>query len=138
MKTPKVTLWRRYEIEAAHQLTAGVSEGHQCRRLHGHRYVITIGIEGDIDPATGMLIEYADLDTQVRPTLRHIDHYSLNTLRERHSTALAEAVSVNPTVELLCAWLVDALGYLRDDRGHLRLVGVRVEEDSRASVEWRA
>lgn len=133
----RLTLWRRYEIESAHQLTAGVPEGHKCRRLHGHRYIVTLGVEGDIIADTGMLIEYTDLDTQVLPVLKRIDHYSINTLRERDSTAAAEAVSENPTVELICAWLVDALGFLRQER-QLRLVAVKVEEDSAASVEWRA
>lgn len=131
-------LWRRYELEAAHQLTDGVPVGHQCRRLHGHRYVIHIGIEGEIQP-NGMLLEYADLDTQVWPVLRRCDHYSLNTIAERHSGPIAVAFGHNPTVELFCAWIVNALGFLSPtERGLFRLVGVKVEEDSRASVEWRA
>ena len=137
MEPVEITLWRRYEIEAAHQLTDGVPEGHRCRRLHGHRYVVHVGIRGRIRP-NGMLIEYADLDTQVWPILKRCDHYSLNTLSERHSGPLADACSANPTVELLCAWLVDALGFLRNPTALFQLAGVRIEEDSRASVEWLA
>lgn len=135
----EITLWRRYEIEAAHQLAAGVPEGHKCRRLHGHRYVITLGLRGPVNPETGMVLEYADFDSQVWPILKRIDHYSLNTLNERHSTSAAQAVSDNPTVELLCVWLVEALGFLRPHSRDLgfRLVGVRIEEDSRSSVEWK-
>lgn len=134
----KLILWRRYEIEAAHQLTDGVPEGHRCRRLHGHRYIVQIGIEGNVQP-NGMLIEYADLDTQVWPVLKRCDHYSLNTLTERHSGPMTEAFAANPTVELFCAWLVTALGFLSPtEGGAFRLAGIKVEEDSRASVEWRA
>jgi hypothetical protein len=84
-----------------------------------------------------MLIESGNLDTQVRPILNRADHHSFNTLNERHSTAAAKAVSENPTVELICAWLVDALGFLRQDTNRLRLTCVRVEADSEISVEWR-
>ena len=73
-------LERRYHAEAAHQLSAGVPEGHPCRRLHGHRYIITVTIIGDVNPETGMLLEYADIDARVAGVLGFVDHRFTNML----------------------------------------------------------
>lgn len=72
----------RYEAQAAHQLSAGVPDGHPCRRLHGHRYNITVTIGGSVDPATGMILEYADIDRRVHEVLRFVDHNFINFLGE--------------------------------------------------------
>jgi 6-pyruvoyl-tetrahydropterin synthase len=126
-------LERRYEAEAAHQLSAGVPEGHPCRRLHGHRYVFTVIIGGDVHPDTGMILEYADVDARVMGVLGFIDHRFTNMLgfearvvTSGHSDLpvitsdpipglrlveeeLAEKVRENSTVENLGAWFVAEL-----------------------------
>jgi 6-pyruvoyl-tetrahydropterin synthase len=125
----------RYEAQAAHQLSAGVPEGHPCRRLHGHRYNITVAISGDVDPATGMLLEYADIDRRVHEVLRFVDHNFINNLGEdTHVTTdpttpfeivvrapilgvtlreekLAAKVRENSTVEYLADWFIAELAH---------------------------
>ena len=56
-------LERTYEAEAAHQLSAGVPDGHPCKRLHGHRYIFTVTIIGDVD-----LDSVKDVASYVTPT----------------------------------------------------------------------
>lgn len=132
-----LTIVRRYEAEVAHRLTAGVPVGHKCRRLHGHRYVIEIAVSGRLD-AAGMIFEYAELDSTIKPILRLLDHNDANTLNERCSTAEAAAYAINPTVELLAEWLAARLRLvksIRQEQG-LRLERIRIEEDSRSYVEW--
>jgi 6-pyruvoyl-tetrahydropterin synthase len=158
-------LERRYEAEAAHQLTAGVPEGHPCRRLHGHRYVITVTIVGDVDPSTGMLLEYAEIDRRVNEALFYVDHRFLNDLggpeqamplrdqfgRDMGTVALpvkepelAAKVRQNSTVENLVTWFIAELKHRfpRTDTqvGVLsflspQVYAVRIEEDSRSAVE---
>ena len=133
-----ISLVRKYELEVAHRLTAGVPEGHKCRRLHGHRYVLTIELGGRPD-ADGMLIEYADLDVCVKPILRLIDHNDLNTLSERCSTQEAADISANPTVERLALWFavrLRGLSSCRQEQG-MKLLGLHIEEDSQSSIQWR-
>jgi 6-pyruvoyl-tetrahydropterin synthase len=90
--------------------------------------------------ADGVLIEYLDLDSVVGPILRMADHYSLNTMNERCSTSEALALSQNPTVERLAAWLGTRLeGLVRSSKAdgqQLRLVRVEVQEDSRSGADW--
>lgn len=135
----QVTLRRKYELECAHQLTGGLPENHRCRRLHGHRYEVQLHVNGIVDE-DGVLIEYADLDSVVWPVLRLADHYSLNTIAERCSTAEAVALGQNPTVERLAVWIGMRLETLvrsaKADGQRLRLIRVEVQEDSRSGADW--
>ena len=63
--------------------------------MHGHSYAVTVLLEGEVDPQTGWLIDFADIDDRVAPVIRMIDHRVLNEI-----DGLA-----NPTSELLAAWL---------------------------------
>lgn len=90
----RISLQRHYRFEAAHFLPA-VPDGHKCKRMHGHTYAITVAIEGEIDPATGWLIDFADIDERVGPIIRQLDHQLLNDI-----TGLN-----NPTCELLAVWI---------------------------------
>jgi 6-pyruvoyltetrahydropterin/6-carboxytetrahydropterin synthase len=87
-------LQRDYRFESAHFLPK-VPPGHKCARMHGHSYAVTVLLEGEVDPQTGWLIDFADIDDRVAPVIRMIDHRVLNEI-----DGLA-----NPTSELLAAWL---------------------------------
>lgn len=133
-----LTISRRYDLEVAHHLTAGVPDGHKCRRLHGHRYELTIWVGGPFGHH-GMLVEYADLDRVVMPVLKLLDHHDANSLSERCSTSEAEWVSANPTVEYLALWLaarlVGIVASAVPDR-KLRLERLRLQEDAQSAAEW--
>lgn len=137
-------LSKRYELPAAHRLTAGVPEKHKCRRLHGHNYYLTIRISGFAAP-DGMLVEYDTIDGIVKPILRLVDHQDLNTLNERCSTKEAEAVAANPTVELLIMWFAERLRLVSSARSSgadkpgeqmLCLHSLKLEEAENVWVEW--
>jgi 6-pyruvoyltetrahydropterin/6-carboxytetrahydropterin synthase len=134
-----ILIRRSYDLEVAHRLTAGVPEGHKCRRPHGHRYQLTIYVEGLLGPAPGMLIEYGDLDRVVVPVLKLLDHHDANTLAERCSTAEATWVSENPTVEMLALWLAARLERLVGSAAvgkTLKLARIELQEDARAGAVW--
>lgn len=134
----------RYRAPAAHRLTAGLPEGHKCRRLHGHNYEITITVIGTMDPATGMLMEFSEVDSRARHVLDHVDHRDLNALGEGATpiveTDLANKVRENPTAEHLARWIC---AELRNFFAGVRKVGgmapqiysVRVEEEPGMAVE---
>jgi 6-pyruvoyl-tetrahydropterin synthase len=153
-------LERKYEAEAAHQLTAGVPEGHPCRRLHGHRYEIWVTIIGDVNPETGMLLEYGEIDARVKEVLDLVDHRFINKLGQTdegwslidsatgvvvvQEPELAAKVRQNSTVENLVAWFKAELSH-RFPRTNLKVgplsfldaqvYSVRIKEDSRSAVE---
>jgi 6-pyruvoyltetrahydropterin/6-carboxytetrahydropterin synthase len=81
-------------FEAAHWLPH-VPEGHRCRRIHGHSYMVTVVVEGPVDPRSGWVVDYATLEAAVKPAVDALDHHLLNEL-----DGLA-----NPTSEAIAMWI---------------------------------
>jgi 6-pyruvoyltetrahydropterin/6-carboxytetrahydropterin synthase len=72
-----VELRKEYRFEAAHYLPR-VPAGHKCARMHGHSYRVELALVGPVDPATGWLIDFGDIDGLWEPIFRQFDHHVLN------------------------------------------------------------
>ena len=94
----RVRLTRDFTFEAAHLLPKA-PEGHKCRRLHGHSFRVEVTVAGEVDPATGWLLDYGAIREQVEPIRRQLDHYYLNEI-----SGLENATSEN-----LARWIWDRL-----------------------------
>ena len=102
---PKVRISRREGFNAAHQLCDPVRSDEENRRLygkyvnlHGHNYVVEVVVTGEIDPATGYLMDLKQLsDLMASQIIERVDHRNLNTdipwLRDRIPTAENLAVA---------------------------------------------
>ena len=106
-----------YKFEAAHSLPK-VPPGHKCARMHGHSYRVTVTVEGEVDPDTGWLIDFADLDAAVRPVIGELDHRVLNDIGGLD----------NPTCEHVARWLWQRV---QPQLGGLAAVTVAETRDSR-------
>lgn len=87
-----------FTFEAAHRLPK-VPATHRCHRMHGHSYRIDIVVEGAVNPETGFVIDFFDLEALFAPLLKQLDHYCLNDI----------AGLENPTVENIAIWLWNKL-----------------------------
>lgn len=95
----RVELTKDYTFEAAHRLPR-VPADHKCARMHGHSYRISVTVAGEVDPAMGWLVDFADITAVVKPLLeRELDHRTLNDVPGLE----------NPTAELLSVWLWERL-----------------------------
>jgi 6-pyruvoyltetrahydropterin/6-carboxytetrahydropterin synthase len=94
----KVSLVHEYHFEAAHRLPK-VPAGHKCSRLHGHSFKILVAIAGEVNPETGWLLDFGELDRLWAPLYEKLDHRYLNEVPGLE----------NPTSEVLAKWLWDAL-----------------------------
>jgi 6-pyruvoyltetrahydropterin/6-carboxytetrahydropterin synthase len=82
-----VLVSRRESFSAAHQLRdPGLSEDEnrrlygKCADLHGHNYVLEVVASGEIDPATGYVIDLKQLsDVICARIIEDVDHRNLNT-----------------------------------------------------------
>jgi 6-pyruvoyltetrahydropterin/6-carboxytetrahydropterin synthase len=130
---------RSYEISAGHHLP--LHEG-KCREPHGHNYVIEVTVEGtqqDSGPATGMVMDFADLDRMSNACLNVLDHQDLNELDATkyltHSGKRHQSLLMPPTAENICEWIFmtieDSVRYY--GVGHL--AKVRVYETRNSYVE---
>ncbi|MGN2246665.1 6-carboxytetrahydropterin synthase QueD [Frateuria sp. GZRR35] len=83
-----------FQIEAAHRLP-NVPPGHKCARLHGHSFRIEIHVEGELDPAMGWVMDFADVKAAFAPLFEQLDHHYLNEIEGLE----------NPTSEMLARWI---------------------------------
>lgn len=116
----QVTLCQKVRIEAAHHLPRA-PEGHKCHRLHGHSYHIQIIVEGEVDPSTGWLIDYAEIRSAFAPLHQQLDHHYLNEV---------EGLD-NPTSENLARWIWERL------ESKIPLAEIRIDETCTSSCVYR-
>ncbi len=82
-----VQIGRRESFNAAHRLyDPGLSDEEnrrvfgKCANLHGHNYVLEVVVGGEIDPASGYVMDLKHLsDVICRRVIRDVDHRNLNT-----------------------------------------------------------
>ena len=91
-------IYREFTFEAAHRLPR-VPDGHKCARLHGHSYKVQVHVRGDVDPATGWVMDFAEIKKAFRPLQDQLDHYYLNEVPGLD----------NPTSENLARWIWERL-----------------------------
>jgi 6-pyruvoyltetrahydropterin/6-carboxytetrahydropterin synthase len=78
---------RREAFNAAHQLRdPGLSDAEnrrlygKCANLHGHNYVLEVVVGGEIDPATGYVLDLKQLSNVIsKRVIEDVDHRNLNT-----------------------------------------------------------
>jgi 6-pyruvoyltetrahydropterin/6-carboxytetrahydropterin synthase len=92
-----------------------------CFRMHGHNYKFFIGLEGEVDQATGMIADFGVIKQVVGDqVLARADHQTLNDFLE------------NPTAENIARWIWEALTPHLDG-----LVEVRLFEIPDSCVTYR-
>jgi 6-pyruvoyltetrahydropterin/6-carboxytetrahydropterin synthase len=82
-----VRVSRRESFNAAHQLyDPRLSDDEnqrlfgKCANLHGHNYVLEVVVAGEIQPATGYVMDLKQLsDVISRRVIQDVDHRNLNT-----------------------------------------------------------
>ena len=94
----KAHLAKALYVEAAHRNPAG---GPRQQRLHGHSYQIELLAEGEVDPALGWVVDYADLKAVFHPLYRQLDHAYLNLL---------PGLEQDATLPALERWIMARLG----------------------------
>lgn len=120
----KALLVRELHFEAAHRLPH-VPPGHKCARMHGHSYKVELSVSGIVNPETGWLIDFAEIDRVWTPVHQLLDHNCLNDI----------AGLENPTSENLARWLWDCI---RPQLPGLTRVTVYEIADARCEYEGAA
>ncbi|MGP8231171.1 MAG: 6-carboxytetrahydropterin synthase QueD [Methylovirgula sp.] len=87
-----------FTFEAAHFLPK-VALTHRCRNLHGHSYRVELTLEGPIDPETGFVIDFFDIEKTFAPLHAQLDHHCLNEI----------AGLENPTAENIAVWIYEKI-----------------------------
>jgi|SRR6056297_3493629 len=122
----KITVVKEFTFDAAHYLPE--YDG-KCKNLHGHTYRLQVGIKGEPDYFTGMVVDFVHLKSVVkRNIVNKLDHQYLNTL-----DTLPYFPFEVPTAETMVHWIVKVLSNYWP---HLSFV--RLYETPTSFAEWRA
>jgi 6-pyruvoyltetrahydropterin/6-carboxytetrahydropterin synthase len=89
---------KSFYFDAAHTLS-GTTLGAIAEEIHGHSFRAEVAVEGQPDPATGMVLDLGKLDEAVRVVRKRLDHKLLNNIN-----ALGK-----PTLENLARYICEEL-----------------------------
>jgi 6-pyruvoyltetrahydropterin/6-carboxytetrahydropterin synthase len=116
-----VDAYCEFFIAAGRRLT-GLPEGHPCARVHGHTFRVRLTVTGSVNPATGFVIDFADVQRAFAPVHEALDHRFLNEVPGLE----------NPTTEHVAAWIWNQV------RGSLPgLSAVEITETGASGVVFR-
>ncbi len=85
-----------FTFEAAHRLP-NVPVTHRCHRMHGHSYRVDLVIEGPVDPVSGFVVDFFEVEAAFAPLLERLDHHTLNGVEGLE----------NPTAEIIARWIFE-------------------------------
>jgi 6-pyruvoyltetrahydropterin/6-carboxytetrahydropterin synthase len=130
----KAHLSRRYHFSASHRLHADAYDSAQNAAVfgkcnnpfgHGHNYTVQVTLSGQVDLATGMVCNLAELDAFAQTNvLARFDHMNLNTL-----DCFANKVSTTENLSI-------EIYRIFQDFTAAHLEGVHVEETSNNSFDY--
>lgn len=139
-------LERRYRFSTAHLYRrTDWSEEENLRRFgkcsfepgHGHNYRLWVVVAGEVDPATGFVVDLGELDALVeREVVGVLDHRHVNEAVGEFAVGPVGGGTRVPSGEELVRWIRGRLeGGLP---GGVRLVGLRLAEDEDLACSWSA
>ncbi len=105
----RVTLFKSVEFSSAHKLynqhlnhELNLRLYGKCTVEHGHNYRLLVGIEGYVNPVTGMIINMTDFKSMIEEHIvKKLDHQNLS-----HVPELKESIT---TLETLVIWIWNQL-----------------------------
>lgn len=109
---------KRFTFDAAHYLDR-LPPDHKCHRMHGHTYEVELVFKGEVNPATGFVLDYADIAAMWAPLHDRLDHRLLNEVKGLEI----------PSTENLARWIGVEILSSRHSAGK-RLSEVRIKESS--------
>jgi len=137
---PTALLTRRVRFAAAHRYRRPEWDDARnaavfglCARpnYHGHSYLCTVSVEGDIDPVTGMVVDLGLLDRVLDEEVRRrFDHRNVNL----DVPEFADGLLV-PTGENLARFVFERVQRRLGDAA--RVVEVTIAEDDTLSATYR-
>ena len=87
-------LRKQFSFDAAHTLEREIGT-ESSRRIHGHSYRGELVLRGEIDPASGMLVDFGHIERVLAGLRDALDHRFLD-----------EVEGLGPaTMENLCRWI---------------------------------
>lgn len=134
-----ISISKVYSFDSAHKLWRddwpedwNVAVFGKCAREHGHTYSLDVTVVGDVDPETGMILNYFVLDDIVKPYVDgYLDHRNLNV---QFPSMLTTAENLVHAIAIAITDLFQADRRTRD----VSLEQIMLQETSKTSAVWFA
>lgn len=127
-------IYKRVHFDASHRL---MHYRGKCARIHGHRWKVEVWIQGEVDPVTGILVDY----NTVTSIVERFDHQIILNREDPLVACIEQFQPVittpgDPTSELLAAILRDMIEEeCRGDGVAARVERIRVWESETCYAE---
>jgi len=125
----QIEVVKEFSFDAAHFLPR--YEG-KCKKIHGHRWVLHVGVKGYVNPTTGMVIDFVEIKHIINQLIvDKLDHEFLNKVEEGFP-------KYSPTAENILIWIIGMLEAVSARGPFIKHVSfVRLYESPTSYVEWR-
>lgn len=145
----KLEVVKEFRFEAAHVLP---KHSGKCSRLHGHSWLMRVGISAPVNPETGFVIDFFDLKGLVQPLIDRWDHSYLGAtdlgIGEQNGREIRASFDGYPSSENLVTYVVEFVqdnlrrgampGEIKGDVASLpQLTLVEIEETCTSRCTWR-
>lgn len=136
-----ILLTKHFDFEMAHAL---MDYPGKCRNIHGHSYKMEVTVTGEMQPDTGMVMDFKALKDLVNEVIvSKLDHSLV--LSDGTDTRLVEMLRAHydkivlfpfqPSTENMLEHFAMLLKPLLP--GHVRLYAMRLHETETSFAEWR-
>lgn len=99
----------------------------ECERLHGHNWKVQISVASDVLNDLGMVMDFKDIKSNVKPLIVKLDHQYLNEIPPFNE--------INPTTENISKYLFDEFSKLINT-DQIKVTKVEVWESTTSSASY--
>jgi len=134
----KYRVTKRYEFDAAHRLC---DYDGPCGRVHGHRYALEVTLEGKKLDEMGILFDFSQINSLIKPLLEEWDHHLLLWRDDplcKNKEMSAVVLSSRPTAEVMAclAWEIVVRSMDAQRIENVWIVNIRVYETPNCWVDY--
>ena len=109
--------------------SAHILHGHpgNCKRMHGHNWLVEAEVQGDNTNEIGMVIDFKDIKNNLKEIISSLDHQFLNDLEP--------FINENPTAENISKYIYKELSN-NINTDNIKVSKIKLWETSNSAVTY--
>ena len=109
--------------------SAHILHGHpgNCKRMHGHNWLVEAEVQGDNTNEIGMVIDFKDIKNNLKEIISDLDHQFLNDLEP--------FINENPTAENISKYIYKELSN-NINTDNIKVSKIKLWETSNSAVTY--
>jgi 6-pyruvoyltetrahydropterin/6-carboxytetrahydropterin synthase len=101
----------------------------KCENVHGHNYRVRVTVQGNQLDATGLLVDFLEVNRLISGTVEYLDHRFINDLPPFDQ--------LNPSAENIAKYFYEKVSGGLNSEGAARVSAVQVWETDVSSAVYR-